>query len=283
MFNLVQTHHGISCSDLAATKKVLRAIGFTDTQPGAEEPLTFRNTAEDYIGRITAPVLGSTYHTHYVENPETGHQIDLIEIQPEALTPRPTWAPMQGDLVIGFPTSDPMATYQVMRDADPDDTFSDPVEVPEENGIAFTWRDGQHSILHRGTAPFAILHYNLTDFERVRQFYEYVLEIKIEPIAVNSDGSGRYQLADIGGRLDLEVRPDIHRLDFSAWGKHYPSANHFRLIQRDIETISNRLIETDLGGWIIPPQGPFAFIYGPTSETIETFDRSFGVEMAEAG
>ena len=39
MFSLVQIHHGISCTDIEATKRVLRAIGFTDHQPGAPEPL----------------------------------------------------------------------------------------------------------------------------------------------------------------------------------------------------------------------------------------------------
>jgi hypothetical protein len=37
-----------------------------------------------------------------------------------------------------------------------------------------------------------------------------------------------------------------------------------------------------LGGWVIPPEGLFAFIFGPTSETIETFDKGFSSMMAEA-
>ena len=110
MFNLIQTHHGISCSDIEASKRILRAIGFSDTQPGAPEPLVYRNQKDDYIGQVTAPVLGDEYHTHYVENPVTGHQIDLIEIQPAALVPRPCNETAQGDLVIGFPSDDPLAT-----------------------------------------------------------------------------------------------------------------------------------------------------------------------------
>ena len=96
MFNLIQTHHGISCSDIVATKRVLRAIGFCDTQPGAPEPLVFKNEKDDHIGQLTAAVLGDEYHTHYVENPETQHQIDLIEIQKAALVPRPCASPAQG-------------------------------------------------------------------------------------------------------------------------------------------------------------------------------------------
>ena len=30
-----------------------------------------------------------------------------------------------------------------------------------------------------------------------------------------------------------------------------------------------------LGGYVIPPFGGFVFIHGPTSETIEMFDKSF--------
>jgi len=50
MFNLIQTHHGISCSDITLTKTVLRAIGFSETQPGAPEPLVYKNEPDNYIG-----------------------------------------------------------------------------------------------------------------------------------------------------------------------------------------------------------------------------------------
>jgi hypothetical protein len=282
MFNLIQTHHGISCSDINATKRVLRSIGFYDTQPGAPEPLVFKNEKDDYIGQVTAAVLGDEYHTHYVENPKTHHQIDLIEIQEAALVPRPCASPAQGDLIIAFSSEDPLETYRTMARNDDPGIFSEPVDVPEEDGIQFVWRDGQHSMITTQKNPFAILHYSLEDFSRVRKFYEYVLEIPVAEVDVNKDGSGRYRLQDIGGRMDLEVRADIKRLDLRAWGKHYPAANHFRLIERDIERMTARLEETGLGGWVIPPQGPFAFIFGPTSETIETFDKSFVAMMAEA-
>jgi hypothetical protein len=282
MFNLIQTHHGISCSDIVATKKVLRAIGFCDTQPGAPEPLVFKNEKSDHIGQLTAAVLGDEYHTHYVENPATHHQIDLIEIQEAALVPRPCTSPAQGDLVIAFSSEDPLETYCAMVANDDPDNFSEPVDVPEEDGIRFVWRDGQHSMITRQDSPFAIVHYSLEDFPRVRKFYEYVLEIPILEVDINKDGSGQYRLHDIGARMDLEVRRDIKRLDLRAWGKHYPAANHFRLIERDIPRIAARLEETGLGGWVIPPEGPFAFIFGPTSETIEIFDKGFSGMMAEA-
>ncbi len=282
MFNLIQTHHGISCSDIKATKRVLRSIGFSETQPGAPEPLVFKNEKDDHIGQVTAAVLGDEYHTHYVENPQTHHQIDLIEIQEAALVPRPCASTAQGDLIIAFSSEDPLETYRTMVANDDPGVFSEPKDVPEEDGIQFVWRDGQHSMITTQDNPFAILHYSLEDFPRVRKFYEYVLEIPVVEVDVNKDGSGRYRLQDIGGRMDLEVRADIKRLDLRAWGKHYPAANHFRLIERDIERMAARLEETGLGGWVIPPQGPFAFIFGPTSETIETFDKSFAAMMAEA-
>ena len=282
MFNLIPTHRGISCSDIVATKKVLRAIGFCDTQPGAPEPLVFKNEKSDHIGQLTAAVLGDEYHTHYVENPATHHQIDLIEIQEAALVPRPCTSPAQGDLVIAFSSEDPLETYRAMVANDDPDNFSEPVDVPEEDGIRFVWRDGQHSMITRQDSPFAIVHYSLEDFPRVRKFYEYVLEIPILEVDINKDGSGQYRLHDIGARMDLEVRRDIKRLDLRAWGKHYPAANHFRLIERDIPRIAARLEETGLGGWVIPPEGPFAFIFGPTSETIEIFDKGFSGMMAEA-
>ena len=150
---IIQTHHGIHCSDIVATKRVLRVLGFTDYQPGAPEPLVFRNVADDYIGRVTAAVLGDEYHTHYVENPSIPHQIDLIQIRPEAMTPRLWNEPVQGDLVIAFPVADPIAAYQAMQASDPYCVYSAPIEVPEENGIRFVWRDGQHTILTRDPEP----------------------------------------------------------------------------------------------------------------------------------
>jgi extradiol dioxygenase family protein len=267
--SLLQTHHGISCTDIEQTKKVLRAIGFTSHQPGAPEPLTYRNVDDDYIGQITAAVLGDIYHTHYVENPVTGQQIDLIEISTDALSPRDWSDPAQGDLIIGIQVDDPTAAFTAMQAADDRATYSAPVPVASEQGIMFDWRDGQRSILTTAE-PFAIVHYSSSDFPTARRFYEEVLDIRVEKVS-----DARYRLKDIGGRVDLLVSPTTRRLEFSKWGKHYAGANHFRLIEQDIERITRRFEETQLGGFVIPPMGAFAFLHGPTGETIETFDRNF--------
>jgi hypothetical protein len=270
---IIQTHHGIHCSDIDATKRVLRVLGFTGHQPGAPEPLVFRNVAGDYIGQVTAPVLGDEYATHYVENPDIPQQIDLIQIRPEALTPRLWDEPAQGDLVIGIPVAEPMAAYRAMQAADPECAYSEPVEVPEENGIRFVWRDGQHTILTRNAEPFAIVHYNSLDWPRMRAFFGEVLDVPVHDLPSRGDGVDRYRLdAGIGGRLDIEVRPGTPRLDFRAWGKHYPAANHFRLLERDVTKIATTIRETGRGGFVIPPDNGFVFIHGPVSETIEMFD-----------
>lgn len=281
MTGLVQTHHGISCSDINATKKVLRVLGFTAFQPGAPEPLIYKNKADDYIGQITAATLGDEYHTHYVENPNTGHQVDLIEIQPEAMTPRSWQGIAQSDLVIGIPVDDPWDMYQAMQAADPTCKYSEPLEVPDENGIRFTWRDGQVSILTRNKDPFAILHYNAQDWPKVRSFYEDVLQIPVEPLPSRETGCERFSLQGIKGRMDVEVRASTPRIDFRAWGKHYPAANHFRLIERNFAHVEAKIASNHALGYLIPPQDGFAFIHGPTSETIEIFDKSFGVTTAK--
>lgn len=275
MFKMVQTHHGISCSDIVQTKKVLTTLGFTAFQPGAPEPLVYRNHPDDPIGTVTAPVLGDEYHTHYVENPATGQQIDLIEIQQAGLVPRPCDAPAQGDLVIGIPVDDPQASFEAMQAVDPDVTYSKPIKVPEEDGIRFVWRDGQHSILTTNPDPFAILHYSTADFPKAKRFFEEVLQVGIDALPDRSDGVARYRLQGIKGRMDVEVRDETKRLDFRAWGKHYPSANHFRLIERDFAHVQKKLEDPTLGGYVIEPMGGFMFVHGPTSETIELFDKDF--------
>lgn len=274
MFSLVQIHHGISCTDINRTKAVLRAIGFTNHQPGAPEPLIYRNVEGDYIGQVTAPVLGDEYHTHYVENPATGQQIDLIEIQPSALKPRDWRHPAQGDLIIGIKVGDPVAAFDAMQAADPDTAYSKPQTCDRESGILFDWRDGQRTILTT-QEPFAILHYAPEDFPRARRFFEAVLDVPVRRIEGAADH--RYRLEGIQGRVDVVVTPDARRLDFTRWGKRYPGANHFRLIGRDIAAIGRAIEATGLGGYIIPPSGGFAFLHGPSGEAIETFDKSFAL------
>jgi hypothetical protein len=277
MFSLVQIHHGISCTDIRRTKAVLRTIGFTDHQPGAPEPLIYRNVEDDFIGQVTAPVLGDEYHTHYVENPVTGQQIDLIEIQPAGLKARDWRHPAQGDLIIGIQVEDPLDAYRAMQAADPDCVYSDPVACDEEDGLRFDWRDGQRSILTT-REPFAILHYSPEDFPQARRFFEEVLDIPVAPVA--GGGDQRYRLQGIDGRVDVVVTPDARRLAFAEWGKRYPGANHFRLVGRDIAAIGRGIEATGLGGYIIPPSGGFAFLRGPAGEAIETFDKAFALPQS---
>jgi len=279
-FSLVQTHHGISCTDIERTKAVLRTIGFTDHQPGAPEPLTFRNADDDFIGQVTAPVLGDVYHTHYVENPSTGQQIDLIEISPQALRPRDWTDPAQGDLVIGIQVDDPRSAYAAMCAADAGESYSEPSTIEAEHGLIFDWRDGQRSILTT-QAPFAVLHYSDKDFPRARRFFEEVLEIEVNEIET-ATGTIRYRLEDIGGRVEVAVSASTRVLDFAEFGKRYPGANHFRLINQDIDRIGRKIEETGLGGFIIPPANGFAFLRGAAGEAIETFDVAFGRMLEQA-
>jgi hypothetical protein len=209
------------------------------------------------------------------KTPRIPQQIDLIQIRPEALTPRLWREPVQGDLVIGIPVADPWAAFAAMQAADPHCAYSVPVEVPEENGIRFIWRDGQHTLLTRNAEPFAIVHYNPVDWPRMQAFLEEVLDVPVHPLPSRGDRVQRFALdRSIGGRLDVEVRAETPRLDFRAWGKHYPAANHFRLLERNVQKIESIIRQTGRGGFVIPPANGFVFIYGPVSETIEMFETS---------
>ncbi len=275
LMNLRQIHHGISCTDIEQTKTVLRAIGFTQFQPGAPEPLVFKNQTDDFIGQVTAPVLGDEYHTHYVENPVSGQQIDLIEIQPAELKSRDWSHPAQGDLIIGIQVPDPAAAYRAMQNADPSCTYSAAEPWDDHGAIVFDWRDQQRSVL-TSDDPFAILHYAPEFFAPARQFFEEVLKVPVTQIDKQS-----YRLEGIKGRLEIRVTSEAKVLDFSQWGKRYPGANHFRLIERSIEGISAGIERTALGGYIIPPQNGFAFLHGPCGEAIETFDLHFPLSARE--
>ena len=107
----------------------------------------------------------------------------------------------------------------------------------------------------------------------MRAFLEEVLDVPVHPLPGRGDAIDRYRLdASIGGRLDVEVRSTTPRLDFRAWGKHYPAANHFRLLERNVSVIETRINETGRGGFVIPPANGSVFNHGPVSETIEMFD-----------
>ena len=211
-----QIHHGISCTDIVRTKAVLRTIGFTDHQPGAPEPLIYRNVEDDFIGQVTAPVLGDEYHTHYVENPVTGQQIDLIEIQPAGLKTRDWRHPAQGDLIIGIQVEDPLDAYRAMQAADPDCRYSDPVACDEEDGLLFDWRDGQRSIL---TTRAAFRHSALLTgrFSPGETVLRGGARRPVAPVA--DAGDQRYRLQGIDGRVDVVVTPDARRLAVCRMGQ----------------------------------------------------------------
>jgi hypothetical protein len=276
MFRLVQEHHGISTTNLAALKASLRAVGFTATQPGAPQPLIYRNRVGDPIGQLTAAVLGDHYETHYVENPETGQQIDLIELDAGFTTPRLSARPMQGDLVIGLQAADPRAAYPAMRSADPTAHFGAPLEDEREKGLRFTGRDGQHFVL-TSERPFAVLHYSAQDWPAARRFYEEVLRVGVSPRETRAPGVRRFGLDGIHGRMDIEVSAETPRMPFGEYGKHYPAANHYRLVGRDVDGIVARLAASGLGGFVLPAFAGFAFVHGPANETIEIFSAGPGV------
>ncbi len=285
MATLPQTHHGLHVSDIERTKGALRKLGYTNTQPGAPEPLEFRNVEGDPIGQLTAHALGDRYITHYIENPETGHQIDLIQIDPGFIQPKPSREPSQGDLTIGLPVSDPWAAYHTLRDADGRDGFTEPVECPEEDGIRFYGCDGQDFIFTRRPAAFAIVHYSARDFPKAKRFYEEVLGYTVAPIASPVPGAARYRLEGCGGRMEFEVRDDIVVPDYQATAKRYAGANHFRLLNINMAHVSATLAaDRSLGGFLLGPfENGFAFLYGPANETPECFDMAiFSRAMAAA-
>ena len=275
MPRIPQIHHGLHVADLALTKAALRAIGYTETQPGADEPIEIRNVPEDPVGQQTARVLGDRYITHFIENPATGHQIDLIQIEPPFLQPRPSRAPAQGDLTIGVPVADPLTAYRAFRAADPRDGFSEPVLCPEEDGIRFYGVEGQDFIFTRSPDAFAIIHYSTQDFARARKLFTECFGVTLVDIASPHSGARRYRLNGVGGRLDIEVREDVVRPDFAKFGKHYAAANHFRLLNVNMASVQQRLLASGLGGFLLGPYpNGFAFTYGPTNETVELYDLS---------
>ena len=283
---LLQIHHGMNVTDIERTKAALRKLGYTNTQPGAPEPLEFRNIEGDPIGQQTAHALGDRYITHYVENPATGHQIDLIQIEGDAVGERPSREPAQGDLTIGMHVGDPWEAYRTMRDADGREGFSEPVEVPEEDGIRFYGCDGGEFLFTRRPDAFAVVHYNEAEFPKTRRFYEDVLGYTVTEIASPRGGARRYALEGCGGRMEFEVRPDVAVPDYQTKAKRYPGANHFRLLNVDMTHVSATLAANpELGGFLLGPfENGFSFLYGPTNETPECFDMSqFGKAMAGAG
>lgn len=278
MPNIPQIHHGLHVADLALTKAALRAIGYTLTQPGAEEPIQISNVPADPVGQQTAQVLGDRYITHYIENPATGHQIDLIQIEPPFLRPRPSLAPAQGDLTIGVRVPDPLAAYAAFRAADPRGGFSAPAACHEEDGagegaIRFYGVEGQDFIFTRHADAFAIVHYSAQDFPLARRLFTEGFGFELAQIGSPTPGARRYRVQGAGGRLDIEVRADVARPDFAQSGKRYAAANHFRLLNVDMAGVQQRLTATGLGGFLLGPYpNGFAFAFGRTNETVELYD-----------
>lgn len=240
-----QTHHGVCVADLDAAQASLATLGYTVVQPGAEEPLVYADTPDDQIGRWTCPDLGSPYRTHWVENPSTGHQIDLIEIAAHELRRRPTDAPLSGDLTVVVPLPGIDATHaaRVLGEL-----FGDRVEVTADGPAWAT--------LHLAEASWPRSHSFLTD----------VLGVDVRPT-----GDGRFTLEGIGGRIDVVVSAGTPTVP-DGLGKKYPGANHMRMLHRNLSDVA-RMIETrEDVRWLIPPDNGFAFIAGPAGETIELFD-----------
>lgn len=280
MATVPQIHHGLHVADLALTKAALRAIGYTATQPGAAEPIELRNVPEDPVGQQTASVLGDRYVTHFIENPRTGHQIDLIQIEPQFLTKRLSREPMQGDLTIGVPVEDPWAAYATFRAADPRGGFSEPVPCPQEDGIRFFGSEGQDFIFTRKPA-FAIVHYSDKDFPITQRLFRECYGFPLIEMPSSNDNERRFRAEGVGGRLEFAVHAAVARPNFALTGKHYVAANHYRLLNVDLARVKEGFARTGLGGFLLGPYpNGFAFTYGPTNETVELYDLNMMVKNA---
>ena len=271
MGNVTPYHHGISVTNLAAMRAAAAAIGFTRIEPGAETPRHYANVPGDAIGQKIAGWLGDEITTHYVENPETGQQLDLVEIAAHSRLPRPGVEPAQGDTTIGIPVTDPEGAYAAMRDAAQGLIFSEPEDAGKENGITFSV-DGQRFILTRKAEPFSIVHYNARAWPEAQTFYEKVLGACFFDLP-NRGQTVRLRVENAPGRMDIEISPETPVAPAGA-GKKYPGANHFRLLNLKLTEVEERVRESGVGTWLFPPRGGFAQIYGPTGEFIELYDRS---------
>ena len=264
-------HHGISVTNLAAMRAAAAAIGFTKIEPGAETPRHYANVEGDKIGQMIAGWLGDEISTHYVENPATGQQLDLVEIAARSLVARPGEQPAQGDTTVGIPCADPDAGYAAMYAAAPELEFSGPADAGKEDGITFTV-DGQRFILTRRAQPFTIVHYASSAWPEAKRFYEDVLGACFFQLP-NRGATERYRVENAPGRMDIEISGTTPIAAPSA-GKKYPGANHFRILNLNLDAIPARVEATGLGTWLFPPRGGFAQIYGPTNEFIELYDQS---------
>lgn len=240
-----QTHHGLCVADIDAARAALATIGYTSVQPNAPEPLVYADMPDDVVGQQTCPDLGSPYRTHYVENPATGHQVDLIEIAPHALAARPCDGPVSGDLTVHLP----------LPGVDADDA-------------AYVLRPlfGDRACVEAGGVAWATLHLAATEWDEARAFLTDALGVALTPV-----GDGRWTADGIGGRIDVAVDADVPAPP-PGIGKRYPGANHLRFLHRRLADVAERLPRHPQGRWLLPPQGGFAFVAGPAGMTIELFD-----------
>lgn len=240
-----QTHHGLCVADIDAARAALASVGFTLVQPNAPEPLVYADTPDDVVGQQTCPDLGSPYRTHYVEHPGTGHQIDLIEIGPHAIEPRPADAPVSGDLTVTMPLPDADAPAAAAALAP---LFGDRLRVTADG------------------APWATLHLAASAWPEAQAFLTDVLGVTLTPVA-----EGHWTMDGVGGRIDVVVSSTTP-LPPDGIGKRYAGANHLRLLHRRLADVAAALPRHAEARWLLPPQGGFAFVAGPAGMTIELFD-----------
>ena len=268
-----QAHHGVTVSNLEAMTAAVGAIGFTAIEGDATEPRNYRNEPGDAIGQMIAPTLGDEIRTWFIENPATRQQIDLVELTAAGtLLDRPGEEPAQGDLTIGIATDDPEGAYRAMRAAAPELAWSEAAPCPEEDGVAFTV-DSQRYVLTRGE-PFVYVHYARSGFATAWRFFQRVLGYRLKSLTTQGTGDERWALEGGGGRVELVVEEGTPVAAADA-GKRYLGSNHFRLLNADLEAVSERVESSGLGTWFFPPnEAGFSQIIGPTGEFIELYDRS---------
>lgn len=270
-------HHGVNVSDIAGVTEAFRAAGFTlATAGGVDE---FRPD-EDHPRRDVClkgqPTYGEEFDTYLVEHERSHQQLFLIEVKSAWRVDRPGTQPAQTDLTIVVPVEgDPVDVYEKMRARSPAISMTDPVAVPDQEGIAVVI-DGQNYILTSGSIPFAIVHYSSADFPSARAFYEETLGLQLEGVPGTE---GRYRFAEMDAVLEVEVRDTTPPVD-PATGKRYCGGSYFRMTNVSLSAVAALdlpapdVLDVATGNaeWFFAPGGGAGYIYGPLGEMIELFD-----------